>query len=87
MKFVFSSSATVYGEPQHLSVDEQHLTRHRVTNPYAAPSTLSKIYCAIFAFLTRFVYDEKSVLSLEMFKYSVILLGNTEMEPHLLEVF
>ena len=34
VKFVFSSSATVYGEPQYLPIDEQHVTGQRVTNPY-----------------------------------------------------
>ncbi|EFX83336.1 hypothetical protein DAPPUDRAFT_315823 [Daphnia pulex] len=34
VKLVFSSSATVYGEPQYLPVDEQHVTGQRVTNPY-----------------------------------------------------
>nr|CAH0101447.1 unnamed protein product [Daphnia galeata] len=34
VKLVFSSSATVYGEPQYLPIDEQHVTGQRVTNPY-----------------------------------------------------
>ena len=32
-KIVFSSSATVYGDPQYLPVDEKHPTG-RCTNPY-----------------------------------------------------
>jgi UDP-glucose 4-epimerase len=32
-KIVFSSSATVYGDPQYLPVDEKHATG-RCTNPY-----------------------------------------------------
>lgn len=31
---VFSSSATVYGEPQYLPLDERHVTGQNVTNPY-----------------------------------------------------
>lgn len=33
-RFVFSSSATVYGNPQYLPMDEQHQTGVGVTNPY-----------------------------------------------------
>lgn len=33
-RFVFSSSATVYGDPQYLPLDEQHQTGVGVTNPY-----------------------------------------------------
>ena len=33
-KLVFSSSATVYGDPQYLPQDEQHQTGVGVTNPY-----------------------------------------------------
>lgn len=33
-KIVFSSSATVYGEPQYLPINESHVTGQRVTNPY-----------------------------------------------------
>lgn len=33
-KLVFSSSATVYGDPQYLPVDESHVTGQKVTNPY-----------------------------------------------------
>ncbi len=31
---VFSSSATVYGQPKSLPVDESHPTGQSVTNPY-----------------------------------------------------
>ena len=33
-KFVFSSSATVYGPPQRLPVDEPHQVGVGITNPY-----------------------------------------------------
>lgn len=33
-KLVFSSSATVYGEPQYLPINEEHVTGQKVTNPY-----------------------------------------------------
>lgn len=33
-KLVFSSSATVYGQPKFLPVDESHPTGQNVTNPY-----------------------------------------------------
>lgn len=33
-RFVFSSSATVYGDPQYLPLDEKHPTGVGVTNPY-----------------------------------------------------
>lgn len=33
-KLVFSSSATVYGNPQYLPLDEQHQTGVKLTNPY-----------------------------------------------------
>src|SRR5690606_28704362 len=33
-KIVFSSSATVYGDPQYLPMDEKHQTMVGVTNPY-----------------------------------------------------
>lgn len=33
-KFIFSSSATVYGVPQYLPIDEAHPTGQRITNPY-----------------------------------------------------
>lgn len=33
-RMVFSSSATVYGEPQYLPINESHVTGQRVTNPY-----------------------------------------------------
>lgn len=33
-KMVFSSSATVYGQPQYLPVNESHVTGQLVTNPY-----------------------------------------------------
>ena len=33
-KMVFSSSATVYGQPQYLPINEAHVTGQRVTNPY-----------------------------------------------------
>lgn len=33
-KFIFSSSATVYGVPQYLPIDEHHPTGQRITNPY-----------------------------------------------------
>lgn len=33
-KFIFSSSATVYGVPQYLPIDELHLTGINLTNPY-----------------------------------------------------
>lgn len=32
--FIFSSSATVYGVPQYLPIDENHATGQRMTNPY-----------------------------------------------------
>ena len=33
--FVFSSSATVYGNPQYLPIDEKHSTNgDEITNPY-----------------------------------------------------
>jgi len=33
--FVFSSSATVYGTPQYLPIDEKHATNgDEITNPY-----------------------------------------------------
>lgn len=32
--FIFSSSATVYGVPQYLPIDENHPTGQRITNPY-----------------------------------------------------
>jgi UDP-glucose 4-epimerase len=32
--FIFSSSATVYGVPQYLPIDELHPTGSRITNPY-----------------------------------------------------
>lgn len=32
--FVFSSSATVYGNPQYLPMDEKHITGQNLTNPY-----------------------------------------------------
>ena len=40
-KFVFSSSATVYGSPQYLPIDEQHETGRQCTNPYGK----SKYFC------------------------------------------
>ena len=33
-RLVFSSSATVYGEPIYLPIDEKHPTGNNVTNPY-----------------------------------------------------
>lgn len=33
-RMVFSSSATVYGEPQYLPITETHVTGQQVTNPY-----------------------------------------------------
>ena len=33
-KFIFSSSATVYGEPEYLPIDEKHPTGRNLTNPY-----------------------------------------------------
>lgn len=33
-KFIFSSSATVYGEPQYLPIDEKHPVGTHCTNPY-----------------------------------------------------
>lgn len=32
--FVFSSSATVYGPPQHLPITEKDPVGHGITNPY-----------------------------------------------------
>ena len=32
---IFSSSATVYGLPQYLPIDENHPTGQGITNPYA----------------------------------------------------
>ena len=33
-RFIFSSSATVYGEPEYLPLDENHPTGRKLTNPY-----------------------------------------------------
>ena len=33
-ELVFSSSATVYGLPQYLPIDEKHSTGQGITNPY-----------------------------------------------------
>jgi UDP-glucose 4-epimerase len=33
-RFIFSSSATVYGAPQYLPIDEQHPVGQGLTNPY-----------------------------------------------------
>lgn len=33
-KFVFSSSATVYGLPQYLPINEDHAVGTGITNPY-----------------------------------------------------
>lgn len=33
-KLIYSSSATVYGEPKYLPIDEQHATGQGITNPY-----------------------------------------------------
>lgn len=33
-KMIFSSSCTVYGNPEYLPVNEEHSTGHNITNPY-----------------------------------------------------
>lgn len=33
-KIIFSSSCTVYGNPEYLPVNEEHLTGQNITNPY-----------------------------------------------------
>ncbi|MCL4135500.1 UNVERIFIED_CONTAM: hypothetical protein GTU68_028146, partial [Idotea baltica] len=41
-KFVFSSSATVYGTPQYLPMDELHPTGQMITNPYGQSKFMSE---------------------------------------------
>lgn len=42
---VFSSSATVYGDPQQIPIDENHLTG-AVTNPYGQTKHMNELICA-----------------------------------------
>jgi UDP-glucose 4-epimerase len=44
-KLVFSSSATVYGDPQQIPIDEMHPTG-AVTNPYGQTKYMNELICA-----------------------------------------
>lgn len=45
-KFIFASSCAVYGEPQHLPIDEEHPTNP--SSPYAASKLAVEKYCQTF---------------------------------------
>lgn len=65
-RLVFSSSATVYGSPQYLPIDEAHPVGQNITNPYGQTKYMCEqimsdlvnsnkviwifIYCAIHYF-------------------------------------
>lgn len=46
-KFVFSSSSSVYGDPEYTPTDENHPTNP--ISPYAANKLIGEIYCKMFA--------------------------------------
>lgn len=62
-RFIFSSSATVYGVPQYLPIDEQHPTGQRITNPYGR----SKHFIEQILKDEVSANDELSVISLRYF--------------------
>ncbi|KAI1304218.1 UDP-glucose 4-epimerase [Halotydeus destructor] len=41
-KLIFSSSATVYGNPEYLPIDEKHVTGRSLTNPYGKSKYFSE---------------------------------------------
>lgn len=47
-KLVFSSSATVYGDPEKLPLDEECTVGVGITNPYGASSSPSQSHVAPF---------------------------------------
>lgn len=77
-KLVFSSSATVYGEPDKLPLDERSSVGVGITNPYGAcPSCRAN--CATsrhgaFLAVSKFV---SLTLSLRFFSYFLVLSAST----------
>jgi len=55
-KFVFASSAAVYGEPQYLPIDEKHPLRP--LNPYGA----TKVACEAYISAFHFTYDIPAII-------------------------
>jgi UDP-glucose 4-epimerase len=92
VKLVFSSSATVYGEPQYLPVDEQHVTGQRVTNPYGRTKyfieEILRDLCTSDPVRLRFKNPFDLWISLNIHLFFFFIGGEyTEMERHLFEVF
>ena len=46
-KFIFSSSSSVYGDPEYTPTDEVHPTNP--ISPYAANKLIGEVYCKMFA--------------------------------------
>ena len=69
-KFVFSSSSSVYGEPEYTPTDEQH--PKNPLSPYAANKLIGEVYCKMFSDVYKLptvclryfnVYGERQPLS------------------------